>query len=211
MILEELENLVFKSRSEEEVLKVPGCAYANDLKSAIYYFCQCSHEDFFPICSACAEHCHSKHYPALRLQGSYTCLCGKNNHFVSDDNERRIAEKKGRRMNQCFFSKLMEITPNKGYYLYKNKDMCPVCIEYCHSIPITEAIPNKNENVFCQCDKHYELNVINLNVDMLSKPFFNKYFESINYNILSKIEYSKQIYIDYLIDKIKDYHNNQTI
>jgi hypothetical protein len=210
MIEDDNQQLDFKAKSESEVLKVPGCAYANDLKSAVFFFCQCSTEDFFPICAACAELCHKKHNPALRLEGSYICHCGKTNHVVTKENERRIIEKKGRQLNQCFFSKFMDVTPNRGYFKYENTILCPVCVQYCHVKQFTDVSPVDRDDVFCQCEKHYDLNVINLNVDLISKPFFHKHFQNVNYNILSRIPFSRELYIDYIVEKINDFHKNPT-
>lgn len=207
------DDLDFKAKSESEVIKVPKCTYANDSKAAsIFYLCQCSSEDFYPICQACAEKCHVKHNPALRLEGSYTCLCGKHNHVITKENERRLSEKKIKLQNQCFFSKFMEITPNKGFYQHKRNIYCPVCVEYClnKSFKDKDLTPVDEESSTCQCEKHYEINVINLNVDLISKPKFHTNLQNFNFNILSKITFSKQMYIDYLVTKIAEYQNNPT-
>jgi hypothetical protein len=215
------DQLDFKAKVEDEVIKVSKCTYANDIKtSTIFYFCQCSAEDFYPICEACAQKCHKSHYPALRLEGIYTCMCGKGNHVISKDNEKRIKEKKLKMQNQCFFSKFMEITPNRGFFTFRSSVYCSICVEYClhkkfdeleQCIEMPEGLPrgnsiSGNNYMTCQCEKHYEMNVITLNVDLISKPKFHLYLQNFNFNILSKIPFSKQMYIDYFVGKIRDFH-----
>lgn len=217
------DHLDFKAKVEDEVIKVSKCTYANDIKiSTIFYFCQCSAEDFYPICEACAQKCHKSHNPALRLEGVYTCMCGKGNHVISKDNEKRIKEKKLKMQNQCFFSKFMEITPNRGFFKFRSSVYCSICVEYClhkkfdelqECLEMPEGLPrgnsiSGNNYMTCQCEKHYEMNVITLNVDLISKPKFHLYLQNFNFNILSKIPFSKQMYIDYFIGKIKDFHRS---
>ena len=91
----QINNLIFKAKSEKEVIKVPKCTYANDVKEKSKYFlCQCSSEEFYPICEGCAKKCHSHHGPALELEGVYICMCGKTNHLITQENEKRFNDKK---------------------------------------------------------------------------------------------------------------------
>ena len=139
-------------------------------------------------------------------------MCGKGNHVITRDNERRFNDKKEKLQNQCFFSKFMEITPNRGYYNHQGNILCSICVEYCYQLKFSdeELLPCNIDQETCNCEKHYEINVINLNVDLISKPKFHLNLENFNYNILSKITVSKQMYIDYLVQKITEYQNTPT-
>ena len=80
-------DLYSKAKPESEVIKVPLCTFANDVKTvSTFYFCSCSKEDFFPICEACAKTCHKDHNPSLNIQGIYTCKCGESNHEITPAN-----------------------------------------------------------------------------------------------------------------------------
>jgi hypothetical protein len=202
------EELDFKAKAEDEVIKVAKCTYANDFKGqSTFYFCQCSVEEFYPICEACAEKCHKHHNPTLKLQGIYTCMCGKGNHHIHKENERRYNEKKLKTMNQCFFSKFMDITPHRGYFKYEGKIICSVCVQYCCNKSFSDPEIHLSDEIqpYCNCEKHYEVNVINLNLELLSKPKFHLNLQNFNYNILAKITTTKHMYIDYLITKISEY------
>jgi len=205
-------DLKFMAKSEFEVIKVPKCNYANDVKeSSTYYLCQCSKEDFHTICEGCAKKCHNHHGPSLKLEGAYTCFCGKKNHIISNENEKTFENKKLNAQNQCFFTKFMEITPNRGMFRYQNTRICSICLDCCYGLKPNnyDIEPLLEENNFtCKCNKHYELNVINLNVDLMSKPKFHFHLQNFNFNIISKIPESKQRYLDFLIKEIKNYTSN---
>ena len=112
----------FSYEQYKSVNKVNKCSYINDnLKNVIFYLCACNTE-FSPICKACALECHRKHLGKVRIVGNYTCICGKQNHLV-----KKLQKKK--RGNVCFFAKLFEITPNRGFYKnpIDNKQYCSVC------------------------------------------------------------------------------------
>ena len=55
----------------------------------------------------------------------------------------------------------------------------------------------------CLCEKHFEQNLVNLNLDFASKPKFNLCFENINFNVLSKIPLTKEKYISSYVVEIK--------
>lgn len=200
-----IKSLIFQAKGEAEVIKVPNCTYANDIREKSKYFlCQCSAEEFYPICEGCAKKCHSHHGPTLELEGVYTCMCGKTNHLLTPENEKRFNNKKLKSVNQCFFTKFMEITPNKGIYKHKIYQLCSICVEYCFNKSLISQDVEEifdDDSYICKCPKHYELNVINLNVDLISKPKFHFHLQNFNFNILSKIPASKEIYIEYLITK----------
>ena len=237
-------DLYFKAKLESEVIKVPQCTFANDVKTVTtFYFCSCSKEDFFPICEACARTCHKDHNPSLNIHGIYTCKCGENNHEITQANEATFNQRKQSSINKCFYPKFMNITPSKGFYKYKSKTYCAVCVEYCRKpIPkkevdllgINDDINNnnilssnevddfefaRNEDLIkldinipnnitihqCYCNKHFEHNVVNLNLDLSSKPKFHTQLQNFNFNILSKICITEEKYLNYLITKIKDY------
>lgn len=204
----------FKAKSEDEVIKVPKCTYANDVKIlSTFFFCQCSsEEDFYPICDACAQKCHKKHNPALKIDGIYTCMCGKCNHVITKENERRLKEKRQKLQNICFFNKFFDVTPNKGYFLNNNVIHCAVCVQFCLQKKLEDpTLQSCNDDQGpCQCEKHYEINVINLNVDLISKPKFNLNLQNFNFNILSHIPATRQMYIDYLIAKVSEYEKSPT-
>jgi len=207
-----INSLIFQSKTETDVIKVPRCTYANDVKEKSKYFlCQCSAEEFYPICEGCALKCHLNHGPALELIGVYTCMCGKTNHVLTQENENRFNDKKLKSLNKCFFTKFMEITPNKGIYIYNNLKVCSVCIEYClgKNLDSPDVKPIYDEDTYsCKCPKHYELNVINLNVDLISKPKFHFHLQNFNFNILCKIPASREIYLDYFVNSIDGYITN---
>ena len=205
-------SLIFLAKSETDVIKVAKCTYANDVKDkAKYFLCSCSAEDFYPICEGCAAKCHKHHSPALELEGIYTCMCGKTNHLINQENEKRFTDKKLKLLNQCFFTKFMEITPNRGIHRFNNLTVCSICLEYCHGKnignPGVETMPDDDQYI-CKCPRHYEVNVINLNVDLISKPKFHFHLQNFNFNILSKIASSRQIYLDYFVAKIDEYIAN---
>lgn len=105
----------FKSLNENQVIKVPKCSYFNDIKNSLtYYFCQCSIDDFYPICKSCAQTCHAHHNPELKLNGYFDCLCGKFNHKVDLNNENALKQKNNYK-NQCIFSSFYDIALNTGF------------------------------------------------------------------------------------------------
>jgi hypothetical protein len=145
-------------------------------------------------------------------------MCGKCNHVVTRDNERRLKERKMKMQNQCFYSRFTEIVMSQGFFLHKNSDgkeavICSVCVQYClEKKPDDKEITICNEpHLTCQCEKHLEMNVINLNVDLISKPKFHMNFQNFNFNILSKIQFSKQMYIEYFTSKISDFQSHSTV
>ena len=69
----------------------------------------------------------STHNPALRLDGIYTCMCGKGNHVNSCENERRLRDKRIKLQNQCFYNKFMDVTPNRGYFDLNGVVLCTMC------------------------------------------------------------------------------------
>ena len=204
--------LTFKTRSEKEVIKVQNCTFANDVKAiSTFYFCSCSKEDFYPICEACAKICHAEHNPSLNIRGIYICKCGEYNHEITENNLRTFQERKNKKSNFCFYRKFMNICPNEGFYEYDNKTFCAVCMDYCIDLSDNEKknlddykIPYK-QTLVCQCPKHFEPNVVNLNLDFNSKPKFHLHFQNINFNILSKIPFTRDKYLNYLYQKIKEY------
>ena len=203
--------LSFKTRSEKDVIKVTECTFANDVKAiSTFYFCSCSKEDFYPICEACAKKCHAEHNPSLNIRGIYICKCGECNHEITEDNIKTFYERTHKLSNFCFYRKFMNITPNEGFYKFDNKIYCPVCINYCVDFGIDKNNLNQykipfDTNYVCQCSKHFEPNVVNLNLDFNSKPKFHFHFQNVNFNILSKIPFTRDKYLNYLYQKIKEY------
>ena len=87
--------LLFKVRSKDEVIKVDNCSFINDIKKiSTFYFCSCSKEEFYPICEACAKQCHQAHNPTQTIQGIYICKCGESNHQITEENENIFKERK---------------------------------------------------------------------------------------------------------------------
>ena len=209
-------DLDFKAKEEADIIKVAGCTYANDSKvKSTFFFCQCSSEDFYPVCKACAESCHADHKPGLKLKGVYVCMCGKNNHVITHENNKRFQDKKISMKNHCFYSQFSKITPSRGYK--KSKDgttYCSVCLHYCLDKDQKEGLisldVDNEEDAICQCVKHYENNIINLNVDFLEKKHFIEHFQNFNFNILYKNMVSKEKYIDFLIALIHETGSKQT-
>lgn len=221
-------DLYSKAKPESEVIKVPLCTFANDVKTvSTFYFCSCSKEDFFPICEACAKTCHKDHNPSLNIQGIYTCKCGESNHEITPANEATFNQRKQSSANKCFYTKFMEITPNNGFYAHGNKTYCAVCAQYCRKkrnenevdlLGMNDSQDLDSSELYedtklqkveginkCVCPKHFEHNVVNLNLDFASKPKFHLQLQNFNFNILSKIGITEEKYLQYLIDKIKEY------
>ena len=208
--------LLFKVRSKDEVIKVDNCSFINDIKKiSTFYFCSCSKEEFYPICEACAKQCHQAHNPTQTIQGIYICKCGESNHQITEENENIFKERKKSHGRLCFYTKLMKVSPGQGFYNYKNLTYCGVCIRNCVHLEKDEKdkineykIKDDSENLECMCSKHFEQNLVNLNLDFASKPKFNLCFENINFNVLSKIPLTQEKYINYLISHIQTYMTN---
>ena len=188
--------LSFKVPSKEEVIKVDNCSFINEVKKiSTFYFCSCSKEEFYPICEACAKQCHKAHNPSQTIQGIYICKCGECNHLITNENENIFKERKKTHGRLCFYTKLMEVIPGQGYYKYKGITFCGVCIRNCVNLEKAEKDKVEeykikdvdNKELECMCSKHFEQNLVNLNLDFASKPKFNLCFENINFNVLSKI------------------------
>ena len=209
--------LLFKVPSKEEVIKVDNCSFINEIKKiSTFYFCSCSKEEFYPICEACAKQCHSAHNPTQTIQGIYICKCGECNHQITDENEQIFKERKKSHGRLCFYAKLLEVSPGMGFYKYKDITYCGVCMQNCVHLEIDEKDKvdeyrikeSGNEVLECMCSKHFEQNLVNLNLDFASKPKFNLCFENINFNVLSKIPLTQEKYITYLITHIQNYMDN---
>ena len=210
-------SLSFKVPSKEEVIKVDNCSFINEVKKiSTFYFCSCSKEEFYPICEACAKHCHKAHNPTQTIQGIYICKCGECNHLITNENENIFKERKKTHGRLCFYTKLMEVSPGQGYYKYKGITYCGVCIRNCVNLEKDEKDKVEeykikdvdNGELECMCSKHFEQNLVNLNLDFASKPKFNLCFENINFNVLSKIPLTQEKYINYLITHIQNYITN---
>ena len=209
--------LLFKVPSKEEVIKVDNCSFINEIKKiSTFYFCSCSKEEFYPICEACAKQCHQAHNPTQTIQGIYICKCGECNHLITEENENIFKERKKTHGRLCFYEKIMDVSPGLGYFKYNQITYCGVCIKNCVNLEKDEKDkvdefkikPSDNEKLECMCSKHFEQNLVNLNLDFASKPKFNLCFENINFNVLSKIPLTQEKYISYLISHIKTYMTN---
>jgi hypothetical protein len=208
----------FIPKTEEEVIRVPDCTYANDSnKNAKYFLCPCStsSKGFEPICEACAKNCHKNHHPTLEVPGMNQCFCGLNNHQITQEMEDTAKEKIENAQNQaqCFYSKFFEVTPNKGYFKYEGTTYCAVCVEYClglkfDDVNVSPCEPGRN---ICYCPNFHEVNVIKLNADFISRRDFKKHLRNFNFNILFKISKSKQMYIDTLINQINQYTTKKNL
>ena len=208
--------LLLKIPTKEEIIKVENCSFIKETKKiSTFYFCSCSTEEFYPICEACALKCHKIHHPTQTIRGIYTCKCGECNHELTEENERIFQERKKKQAQLCFYSKLLQVSPGNGYFNYKGKILCGVCINNCVNLEKDEKdrinefkITGDTGNLECLCEKHFEQNLVNLNLDFASKPKFNLCFENINFNVLSKIPLTKEKYITYLITHIQNYKDN---
>ena len=85
----------FIAKTEEEVIRVPNCTYANNNKQAKYFLCTCtsSTKGFEPICEACALLCHKTHHPTLEVSGVSTMLLWT---YQSSDHSRDGEHSKGK-------------------------------------------------------------------------------------------------------------------
>ena len=208
----------FIPKTEEEVIRVPDCTYANDSnKNAKYFLCPCStsSKGFEPICEACAKNCHKNHHPTLEVPGMNQCFCGLNNHQITQEMEDTAKEKIENAQNQaqCFYSKFFEVTPNKGYFKYEGTTYCAVCVEYCLGLKFDDAnvSPCEPGRNICYCPNFHEVNVIKLNADFISRRDFKKHLRNFNFNILFKISKSKQMYVDTLINQINQYTTKKNL
>ena len=197
----------------KEINKVSKCTYVNDNKeTTIFYLCPCS-TDFSPICKACAEKCHYKHKPSLTITGNYDCSCGKFNHYVTSYNFAKLKR-------ECFYSKFFEVTPNRGFYINPNskEQYCSVCFdndnclsEECKNQLVFKNINNSNTVLNCDCESHnHDLNVISLNLELAKHVDLPFYMRNFNVNILFKIQTSKNLYIEQLINQIELYNRNKS-
>ena len=208
--------LLYEVPSKDDIIKVENCSFIKETKKrSTFYFCSCSKEEFYPICEACALKCHKIHKPTQTIIGIYKCKCGECNHEITEENEKIFRERKKNQAQLCFYSKLLEVSPGQGFFNYKGKILCGVCINNCIVLEKDEKerinefkITDDNNNLVCYCEKHFEQNLVNLNLDFASKPKFNLSFENINFNILSKIPLTKEKYITYLITHIQKYKDN---
>ena len=178
--------LLCKVPSKEEIIKVENCSFIKETKKiSIFYFCSCSKEEFYPICEACALKCHKIHKPTQTIKGIYICKCGECNHQITEENEKIFNERKKKQAQLCFYSKLLEVSPGIGYFNYKGKIICGVCINNCVALEKDEKdrineykINDNSGHLECLCEKHFEQNLVNLNLDFASKPKFNLCFEN---------------------------------
>ena len=198
----------FKFSEFKQINKVSKCTYVNDNKEiTIYYLCPCS-TDFSPICKACAEKCHSNHKPTLTITGNYDCSCGKFNHYVTNTNFSKLKR-------ECFYSKFFEVTPNRGFYFNDKtgEQYCSVCFdnenclsEHLKKKLVYKNIKNENTELNCDCDSHnHDLNVISLNLELRKHLNLPLYMRNFNVNILFKIQTSKNLYVEQLINQIEIY------
>ena len=203
----------FKVSKFKEINKVSKCTYVNDNKeTTTFYLCPCS-TDFSPICKACAEKCHVLHKPTLTITGNYDCSCGKFNHYVTNTNVSKLKR-------ECFYSKFFEVTPNRGFYINLNtkQQYCAVCFDNdnCLSNEVKKDLVFKNiSNSFtglnCDCESHnHDLNVISLNLELRKHLNLPLYMRNFNVNILFKIQTSKNLYIEQLINQIETYNRNKS-
>jgi hypothetical protein len=188
---------------ERDVIKNPKCNYNNDVNYATtYYFCQCSEDLFYPVCSSCAVTCHKNHKPTLKMTGIYECQCGIHNHNVDTEHDIRLKNRKENSSSACIFTKLIKLKQleNTGFYYYSSASRsrsnsrnntqnfsknlndlekniyCIICVESCLNKKPDNLekvkIEDYNENTICACENHYEFNPINSNLDFMGKYSF---------------------------------------
>ena len=205
----------FLTKSEHEVIKVANCTYCNDKKTKSKYFlcpCSTSPKGFEPICEACAKTCHKKHNPTLEVPGATLCYCGLSNHIITNE-MKEMFEKKQKddsEVGRCFFSKFFKVVSNKGFYKYKDKIYCSVCVQYCLKISfndekLTFLDNDKSNNYNCSCSSSHEVNIIKLNADFFSKKNFHHHLREINFNLIFRVAKSKEMYIDTLTQELNNY------
>ena len=207
----------FKAKTEDEVIKVKDCTFANEIKdeSRKFFFCPCSSKDCSPICQACASKCHADHKPSVFVEGIYECKCGVNNHVISEKLENYFKENSKEISKKCFYFDFFKYTLNLGYYKREDLDhdsetkpfiICCLCKDNC-SHDDEKFIPVKNpENKKCMCDNHFEENILNINQDLLKPGIdFRKYILNFNYNLIDTVASSQKIYSQFIREKIEDY------
>ena len=220
-IINEKEELInneredFKSKVENEVIRVPSCTYSNEAESSSKYFlciCSTSPKGFDLICEACAKICHKLHAPSLEVPGANLCSCGLNNHIITPEMKEMFASKQkgGKEQCMCFYSKFFKVIPNKGFFKYNDKVYCSVCIQHCIKFKPNEQPPVFLDNDIkceyqCECRKNHENNIIQLNADFISKRNFFKDLREINFNLILRLPQAKELYLDTFMQEISNY------
>ena len=201
----------FKAKTEDEVIRVKDCTFANDIKDEKrkFFFCPCSSKDCSPICEACALSCHKHHEPSVSVEGIYECKCGVNNHVISSKLENYYNEVKRELKRKCFYYEFFKFSLNLGYYKDSETNMviCCICRDHC---PIDKEnlhhIKKPKKSEVCQCDKHYEENILNINQDLLKQGLdFRKYIMNFNFTLLNTVPTSHKLYFQFLKDKVEEY------
>ena len=86
----------FIAKTEQEVIRVINCTYANDSsKHEKYYLCPCSSGTigFEPICEECSKFCRNNHHPTLEVPGINICSCELSDHMITQEMENTEKEK----------------------------------------------------------------------------------------------------------------------
>lgn len=200
---------IFDTRDYKEVIKNPGCAFVNEDNSKnVYYFCLCSEKAYFPICESCAFNCHKDHNPEIKIEGFFICNCSSKNHRITQKSQKQF-EEKSKFPKKCFYTEFYEKSYNKGFYKIPNgKYLCSICYfsEDCNS-NIKDNCENFSSFQYggiCQCENHYEINVVTLSNELNKNIDFSKFLLGFNFNIISICETPKLIFIDFLNEKINE-------
>ena len=207
----------FKAKTEDEVIKVKDCTFANDIKDEKrkYYFCPCSSKDCSPICEACASTCHKHHEPSVCVEGIYECKCGVHNHVISQNLEKYYNEVKRELKRKCFYFEFFKFTLNLGYYKdpKNNQVICSICKDFCmNDTKDFISIKKSKKTEECECEKHYEENLLNINQDLLKQGLdFKKYIMNFNFNLINTVPNSQKVYFLFLKEKLEGYEKKAAI
>ncbi len=207
----------FKAKTEDEVIKVKDCTFANDItdEKRKYYFCPCSSKDCSPICEACASTCHKHHEPSVSVEGIYECKCGVHNHVISQNLEKYYNEVKRELKRKCFYYEFFRFTLNLGFYHdpKENQVICCICRDFCIS-DNKDLVPLKKskKTQVCECEKHYEENLLNINQDLLKHELdFKKYIMNFNFNLINTVPNSQKVYFQFLKEKLEGYEKKAAV
>ena len=198
----------FKTKSYEEIIKVPECRYTQeDTNKQVYYFCRCSTNTYFPICESCATSCHGEHNPKFSIEGYFECNCGLRNHTITRKNELKFQESKNTKA-KCFYNDFYSKCFNKGYYkTFQGKNFCSIC--YFNSDCNKETTKTDPQSQFnqdycgeCECENHDATNVVTLSNELNKDINFKEFMLNFNFNIIQICPNLRSIFIEFMNDKL---------
>jgi hypothetical protein len=235
----------FESIKLCEKVKVSKCTFYSKLNYSEshrnfeknFFLCECTGEDFYPICSPCVSACHSNHNTiSLPLEENFTCMCGKYDHNIKSSQNNlpsknfmhKISFNKSstksykdlyNSMSKCPFSLLNNIDTgeeltnlnslNSLYISGKNDRIyCKLCIDHC----LVEDFKEEYSPVLHDEKKYCQcIEHSSLNILNLTRDYdkksLSKYFLNFNFNILATNSKTYEKFFEMFIKKVKDVYN----